>query len=124
MKYRFKALPELYWSLITSGATVLLLALVSFDPATITDWKTWAVGLGSGVLRSMAGAALDWLRRQMTDTPEPTLADQIVGMRKEDRIALILELQRRHFEMEDMQVPPPPPPPAADRDPFRPLPGG
>lgn len=71
MRYHFKALPELFWSVVTSAATVLLIALVSFDPNTITDWKVWAIGLGSGMLRSAAGAALDWLRREMTKDEDP-----------------------------------------------------
>lgn len=95
MKYRFKALPELYWSVLTSAATVLLLALVSFDPTTIDDWQTWAVALGAGMLRSAAGAALDWIRRAMSDEPEPTLLDQIVALSQEEKDSLISELEWR-----------------------------
>lgn len=96
MKYRFRALPELYWSVLTSAATVLLLALVSFDPTTIDNWQTWAVALGSGMLRSAAGAALDWIRRSMTaDEPVPTLADEILSLPAEERAALLVELERR-----------------------------
>ena len=67
MKYRFKPWQELFWSVLISGATVLLLALVSFDPTKIDDWQTWTVALGAGMLRSMAGAALDYIRRSLTD---------------------------------------------------------
>lgn len=33
-------------------------ALVHFDPATITDWRTWLVGLGAGSVRQVAVFAL------------------------------------------------------------------
>ena len=98
MRYRFLPWPELYWSVLTSAATVLLLALVSFDPATVADWRAWLVALGSGMLRSAAGAALDWLRRQMTDQPEPTLADEIMALPESERVALRVELERRRLE--------------------------
>lgn len=110
MSYRFKALPELYWSVITSAATVLLLALVSFDPTTVNDWQTWAVALGAGMLRSAAGAALDWLRRTMTDPePTPTLADEILSLSPDERAAL-------RAEIEQQRAAPPPPPPPPDPD--------
>ena len=95
MTYRFHAVPELYWSVVTSAATVLLLALVSFDPTTIDDWQTWLVALGAGMLRSAAGAALDWIRRSMTAEPAPTLADRIFDLTPAERKTLADEVERR-----------------------------
>lgn len=100
MKYRFKPLPELYWGVVIAASLVLLQALVTLDPETITDVRTWAIALGGGAVRAAAGAALDYLRRSMTQEPEPTLADQILAMPKEERIALVVEIERRHFELE------------------------
>jgi hypothetical protein len=37
---------------------VLAEALVNFDPASITDWRSWAVGLGAGVVRQVASYVL------------------------------------------------------------------
>lgn len=63
-EYRFKFVPELMWSVLTAGAVVLLLALVGFQPDAISDPKAYAVALGGAMVRSMAGAALDFARRQ------------------------------------------------------------
>jgi hypothetical protein len=42
--------------------TVALLAafqvLVNFDPATINDWRAWAIALGGGVVRQVASGAV------------------------------------------------------------------
>lgn len=98
MTYRFKPLPELYWGVLTAMSLVLLQALFTLDPTTVTDWKTWAVALGGGALRAGAGAALDYLRRSMTTEPEPTLADQVLALSHEDRLALIAEVEQRRGE--------------------------
>lgn len=37
-----------------AGATAIAQALVTFDPATITDWGTWAVGLTAAFVRQAA----------------------------------------------------------------------
>lgn len=97
MDYRFRALPELYWSVLTAAATVLLIELASFNPDAITDWRVWVVALGAGMLRSAAGAVLDWLRRQMQTDPDPTivLADRILALSEADRARLAVEVERR-----------------------------
>lgn len=74
MTYRFKALPELYWSVLTAAAVVLLLELAALNPDGIQNWRTWAVALGVAMVRAAAGAGLDWLRRQMAAEPEPAPA--------------------------------------------------
>lgn len=104
MTYRFKPLAELYWGALTAVALVLLPALVSLEPEKVTDWRTWAVALGGAVLRAAAGAALDWIRRSMTSDPEPSLADQIMGLSGPDRVALRLEIEQRS------RITPPEPP--------------
>jgi hypothetical protein len=100
MTYRFKALPELYWSVLTAAATVLLIELVSLDPDGVADWRKWAVALGAGIVRAAAGAALDWLRRQMADTAEDPLdrlRAELLALTdaERDRLTADLEQHRR-----------------------------
>jgi hypothetical protein len=67
MVYRFKPWQELGWGVAVAGATVLLIELVGLEPDAITDIQSWAVALGAAMVRAMAGAALDWIRRSITD---------------------------------------------------------
>ena len=64
MRYEFKALEELFWFVVVAVATVVLQALVEFDPAKIDDWRAWAIGLGAAAVRAAAGAALAWLGKR------------------------------------------------------------
>lgn len=108
MTYRFKPLPELYWGVVIAAALVLLQGLVTLDPERITDWRTWAIALGGGMVRAAAGAAIDYLRRSAS--PEPTLADRILALSPSDRAALRLEIEHRNT----LLPAPPPPPPGSD----------
>jgi len=92
-KYVFKAAPELAWSLIVSMSTVLLLALLQFDPTTITDWKTWAIGLGAGAVRAGAGATLDWIQKYRSTDPIDELVEELTKLSAEDRSRLIALLE-------------------------------
>ncbi|MCX2728566.1 hypothetical protein OO015_13835 (plasmid) [Thermomicrobium sp. 4228-Ro] len=64
MRYEFKALEELGWFVFVAVATVVLQALVEFDPSRVDDWRAWAVGVGAAAVRSGAGAALAWLGKR------------------------------------------------------------
>lgn len=64
MRYEFKALEELGWFVLVAVATVVLQALVEFDPSRIDDWRAWAVGVGAAAVRAGAGAALAWLGKR------------------------------------------------------------
>lgn len=55
-EYRFKAGQELLWIALTAGALAALQIAASTDPATITDWKTYAVALGGAAFRAAAAA--------------------------------------------------------------------
>lgn len=99
MKYTFKPLPELYWGIVTAGSIVLLTALVTLNPETVTDWRGWAIALGGATVRAAAGAGLDYLRRSMTAEPEPALLDQIMALSPAERAALADELIRRSAEV-------------------------
>lgn len=96
MNYRFRALPELYWSVLTAAATVLLIELVALDPDGITDYRRWAVALGAGVVRAAAGAALDWIRRGMTDEVDPMdrLKAHILELTPAERAQLADDLEQ------------------------------
>jgi hypothetical protein len=100
MRSRFHAWQELFWSVLISGATVLLIELAAFDPGAISDARVWAIALGSGVLRSMAGAALDWIRRGMVEAADPVLEarDAVLALSPAERERLVrlveLEAQR------------------------------
>lgn len=67
MTYKFRPWQELFWGVMVAGAVVLLLELVGLQPEAVSDWRTWAVALGGGMIRAMAGAALDYIRRSIVD---------------------------------------------------------
>lgn len=98
MTYRFKPLPELYWAVTTAFSVVILTALFTFNPETVTDWRAWGVALGGAAVRAGAGAALDWLRRSAADQDEPTLLEQIEALSPAERSALADQLERRRSE--------------------------
>lgn len=106
MTYKFKPLPELYWGVVIAASLVILQALVTLDPDKITDVRTWAIAIGGATVRAAAGAALDYIRRSMTQAPEPTLADEILALPESELAALRIELDRRHAQ----PAPPPPDP--------------
>jgi hypothetical protein len=70
MTYRFKPLPELLWGVGIAAGLVVLQALVTLDPEAVKDWRTWAVALGGAAIRAGAGAAIDYIRRSMTQESE------------------------------------------------------
>ncbi len=62
MNYEFKR-DEIAWFVLVAVVTVLMEALLDFDPATITDWSAWAVGLGAASVRATAAAILTAIAR-------------------------------------------------------------
>lgn len=58
MTYIFKANQEAIWFVLVAAGTVVVQALAAFDPATIVDWRAWAVGIAAAAIRASAGAAL------------------------------------------------------------------
>lgn len=100
MKYTFRPLPELYWALVTGAGIVLFQALLTLQPEQVTDWQTWAVALGGALVRALGGAGLDYLRRSMTQEPDPeppvdtalvtALADEL-ERRREERVRKVRE---------------------------------
>lgn len=98
MTYRFKPLPELYWGVVTAFSVVILTALFTFNPETVTDWRAWGIALGGSAVRAAAGAALDWLRRSAADQDEPTLLEQIEALPRDEQRVLADTLTRRAAE--------------------------
>jgi hypothetical protein len=62
--YQFKPKPELFWFMVVAMITVAMQVLVEFDPATITDWNTWGVGIGAAMVRAAAGAFLAYVTKE------------------------------------------------------------
>jgi hypothetical protein len=60
--YNYKFLQEVLWAGAVAVGITLLTVLVTFDPEQVTDWQTWAVGLGGGAVRAFAAAVLAQLR--------------------------------------------------------------
>lgn len=58
MSYRYEKLKELAWFAVVAAGTAVLMVLIEFDPEKITSWQTWAVSLGSGMIRAAAGAVI------------------------------------------------------------------
>lgn len=57
MTYTFKPI-ELFWAALTAVVTVVLQALITFDPSEIADWRLWAIGIGAGAVRAAAAALI------------------------------------------------------------------
>lgn len=58
MTYATKWGEEAIWGAVVAGVTFILTVLATFDPETITDWRAWAIALGAGTVRAIAGALL------------------------------------------------------------------
>ena len=59
--YDFKPSREFAWFLGLTAAVSVLQVLINFDPSKVADWKFWAVSLGAGAVRAVAGGALAWI---------------------------------------------------------------
>lgn len=70
MSYHFKIRAETIWFVAVAVLTVLMTALVQFDPDKIADWRAWAIGLGAACVRAAAGAVLALL------APKPGAVDE------------------------------------------------
>lgn len=56
--YDFKMGSELAWIAAVAAGVFALQVAAEFDPAVITDVRTWAVALGAGMVRAAAAAVL------------------------------------------------------------------
>ncbi len=63
MSYEFKITQEIAWAFAIGAFTAFIQIAVSFDPATITEWGTWAAASGAAVLRAGAAMTLPILLR-------------------------------------------------------------
>jgi hypothetical protein len=69
-EYHFRPTTEFGWFLAVTAIVFLLQAFVSFDPAKITDWHAWAVALGAGLVRAVAGGGLYYITRRVVAPAE------------------------------------------------------
>lgn len=60
--YDFKIAQETAWVAAVAAGVAVLQVLKEFDPAIVTDWRTWAVALGAGMVRAAAAAVLAAVR--------------------------------------------------------------
>ena len=58
MRYEWKMAPELAWIAAVAAGVFALQVAAEFDPAVISDWRTWGVALGAGMVRAAAAAVL------------------------------------------------------------------
>ena len=56
--YDFKMAPEIAWVAAVAAGVFALQVAAEFDPAVISDVRTWAVALGAGMVRAAAAAVL------------------------------------------------------------------
>jgi hypothetical protein len=63
MRYDFKAVEEIGWAMAVGGGIFIFEILSQFEPETVTDWKTWAVSIGGGLVRAAFAAGLVVFRR-------------------------------------------------------------
>lgn len=61
--YTLRPKSELFWFIAVAAITVGVQALVEFDPSTITDWESWAIGIGAAMVRAAAGAFLAYITK-------------------------------------------------------------
>ena len=59
--YDFKVTAEFWWFVLVTIIVSVMQVMVTFDPSKVTDWKTWAVALAAGAVRSAAGAVLSYI---------------------------------------------------------------
>jgi len=58
MAYKFKQIEEMLWFGFVSAGIAFLEVMVRWDPEVISNWETWAVALGGGLVRAFAGGVL------------------------------------------------------------------
>lgn len=67
MEYTFKPKPEAIWFVLTAVLLLLMQTAATFDPATIVNWRVWAVALGGAVVRTGGGAFIEWYGKHKDD---------------------------------------------------------
>lgn len=55
--YEFKV-QEIGWAMAVGGGIFLFEILSKFDPNVVTDWETYAVSIGGGLVRAAFAAGL------------------------------------------------------------------
>lgn len=63
-KYEFKLKAEAGYAVFTAIAIALAELLISFDPNTVTDWKTYALSAVGAVARAVGAGFLNAMLRK------------------------------------------------------------
>lgn len=58
VRYEFKAFQEIGWAVAVGGGIFIFEVLSQFEPEVISDWETWAVSVGGGLVRAAFAAGL------------------------------------------------------------------
>lgn len=56
--YEFKRAEEIGWAMAVGGGIFLFEILSKFDADVVTDWETYAVSIGGGLVRAAFAAGL------------------------------------------------------------------
>ncbi len=69
--YNYKFWHEAMWAAGITALIFVLTSLLTFDPAGITDWRTWFIALASGTIRAVARPVLSTIKPN-AGSPGPT----------------------------------------------------
>jgi hypothetical protein len=65
--YNIKWLEETGWAVLIAVAVFVLTAALGIE--TVSDWKAWAISLGTGSVRIVAATVLNQIRKMATGDP-------------------------------------------------------
>lgn len=60
--YDIHLIEETLWSVLIAEVTVGAQYLITFDPSTVVDWKTWAMGVGVASVRIGMATFLNYVK--------------------------------------------------------------
>lgn len=65
--YELKIKDEVIWAIVVAVLMPLIVALSTFDPETIADWRLWGISIGAAMVRALGGALLATLSAAKRD---------------------------------------------------------
>lgn len=64
MDYQFKPNQEIVWAIVTAAVLAIAQILMEFDPATIGDWRFWAINASGAVARAIGAAIVAYVTKR------------------------------------------------------------
>ena len=58
MRYDFKIFEEIGWAMAVGGGIFIFEVMSRFEPEAVSDWETWTVSVGGGLVRAIFAAGL------------------------------------------------------------------